>query len=135
MAYQIVLIIIAALLQGTFILEVWGVKPNLVLALLIVLIFSVRDWLAYSLLVIVGVLLLKSFPGVDWRALAIIPLALGSYFIKDWLPWRPYFSNIVLIAIATAIFSLPNFFPGEIIYNLILGTIIYFLLIHEKTRY
>lgn len=128
MALQVVLVILAALLQGTNIISLFGTKPNLVLLILIPLIFVVNNRLAYVVLVLIAGLFLKTVPGIDWQIGLFILVVLVAYFLSKFLPWQSFFNNLVLLAGATIILSLPDFFGIELVYNVILGTGFYYIL-------
>lgn len=131
MAYQIILITLSALLQNTGAFNFWGVTPNLVLAALVPLAFLIKDWREYFLLVLIAGLLLSIQPFWNWPVIALVGLLILIRLIKNYLPWQPFFSILLLLILVTIIVDLPVFIPLEIIFNLILGIIIY----EAKTKF
>jgi hypothetical protein len=107
MAHQIVLVTSVALLQNTGILTFWGITINLVLIILLPLAFFIKDWRQYFLLVIIAGLLLSFQPSLDWSVISLMGILIIAHLIKDKLPWRPFFSILVLLIIATIVINLP----------------------------
>jgi len=130
MAYQIILVTIATLLQNTSILAFRGITINLALIILLPLAFFVKDWRQYFLLVLIAGLFLFIRPInqlPDWPAIALLGILIITYFIKDKLPLRPYFSVLLLLIITTVVINLPHFFLLEVLINVILGMAAYFI--------
>lgn len=128
MAYQVMLVTLAALLQNTDVANFLGIKPNFVLIILLPLTFFIKDWRYYLMLVVIAGLLLSIVSVWDWSAAFFAALLAVAYVLKNFLPWQPFFNNLTLLIAITVAVSFPVFLPVEIILNVILGTMVYYLL-------
>ena len=116
--------------------SVFGVKPNLALATIIAISFFVANIWEGFLLVTLVALILKFTPGFAKEILVFTLLGIGAIFIKNYLPWQNFLSNLFLIAVATFIFYLsltPKFilsaiFAKELFLNIIAGILVFALL-------
>ncbi len=125
---QVVLVMIAVLLQLTGFINILGINLNLALIVLVPLIFVTRHWLAYPALILLAALLLTSAPGIDKVTLVFSLLLLASFIFSKIIPWQPFVMNFVFIAIITIIINLPHFFPLALIFNIVLGMTSYYLM-------
>lgn len=133
----VILVVLAGLIQNTNALTFWGVKPNLTLVLLITLTFFLGETISYLLLLFLVVVILKRGGGFDAGVLALTVLALASFWFSRKLPGQAFLNNIFLLAAGTlAFYLLTDFrFLGsdflavleEMVYNVILGIVIFFL--------
>jgi len=113
--------------------SVFGVKPNLALAVLIAISFFIANLWEGFLLVLLAALILKFAPGFEKGILTFSLIAAAGLIVKKYLPWRYFLSNLILIGIGTFIFYLflnPNLiisviFLKEIVLNLVAGIIIF----------
>lgn len=128
---------LAALLQNTSALNILGIKPNLTLVVLITLSFFVGELVTYSILLLLMGLLLRVGGGFEPTILALTILALLVFGLGRHLAGKPFFNNIFLVAAGTlAFYVLADFrflardflgVLGEMVYNVILGVIIFLL--------
>jgi hypothetical protein len=125
---QVVLVMIAVLLQLTGFINILGINLNLALIVLVPLIFVTRHWLAYPALILLAALLLTSAPGIDKVTLVFSLLLLASFIFSKIIPWQPFVMNFVFIVIITIIINLPHFFPLALIFNIVLGMTSYYLM-------
>lgn len=129
------LVAVAAWLQNTEMLTLYGVKPNLALVLLIILAGITSSLVFFSSLVIVSVLVLQNVFFVSWPTIVFILLTFLIFFLLKRLPWRTtinIFTTIVLFSVIFLILVEPLFVINnvrviiqELIYNVILGIILY----------
>ncbi len=141
MATQIILVLLASFLQATGLISVFGIKPNLPLAVLMPLIFWIKDWRWFAVLSLTAAFIIKLPVGWEWPTAIFLAVVATSYFIKNILPWQPWFNNLALLAAATALVNLliqglSSFFLLEIILNLIIGVaaFIYFSVYYGQAR-
>lgn len=142
----ILFLLVAALgiLQNTDILNVYGVKPNLILAFLIATSFFLDSIPLFLLLVIVSAVFLRFSGGWEWELLVLAVLVVFAAWTGRIIAWRPVFSVAFLIGIGTMLFYLavgrqfllaawPTVL-GEMGYNAILGVLVYKWLSYEKNN-
>lgn len=132
------LVFFAALLQNTELASFFSVKINLVLALVITLSLFIRNPWHYAVLAITGVAFLKLSSGPDWQSFVLLVLLASAFYFKKHLFGQPAMNNLFLILAATLIFYLavngkflvnrPAAVFSELIYNLAVGSILYFIL-------
>ncbi|MDP3729655.1 MAG: hypothetical protein Q8R26_02820 [bacterium] len=132
---------LSALLQNTDALLIGGIKPNIVLAVVIALGVFVESFAFYVFLVLMGVVLLQTVPGFEKEIFVLAALLIGTFFIQKFLPWQQIINVIVLIIGATFIFYLVTYSSGfwpfalfESFYNIIFGSIWYVMYAAYKTR-
>lgn len=107
-------LLIAATLQSSELITVFGIKPNLVLVLLAVFSFFVPQFFAYALLVIFSSMMLHFAPGVSWESAALALVALLFFYVRD-----RFLSAGLLVSIMFAVF----------------GTVLFYLLISPSLLY
>ena len=135
-------VVLASFIQRLGWLSVLDIKPNVVLVLLLSLVFFIDDSFFYFILVAAGVFFLKIEPIFDWPIMVLGIILLVSYWLVKILPWQKVFNLFFVITTMTIIFYLiiswkfifssPILLTGEILYNLILGLVFYYLLNYEK---
>ena len=134
----VILVLVSALLQNTEFLSFYGIKINLVLALLLTFGFFIHNFWHYLTLSLEGILLLKISPGLDKQTLALFILVIAAFYLKKYLFWQPIINNVFLIIVATALFYLLIDFDFliyntatiilEAVYNVICGLVLYLIL-------
>ena len=132
-------IAVASILQLSNIF-IFGVKPNLPLAFLLVLSLINKSWLKRIALIATSVLILNFYPDPVWlfdpRLWMFIIIMLFSVLAMDLLPWAHLINLIVIIILATFSLNLYHFsFSAvflEIFYNLLLGVTV-FMMLKTKT--
>lgn len=127
MASKVIILILAGLLQQTQFLSVLGIKPNLALVVILSSVYFIKDRRFFILLSIIGALLTMMAPGLSPALIISIALPIFFYLIKNIIPWQPLFSTLIFIFITTIILDYPNVFLAEIIYNISLGFVLYFI--------
>ena len=123
--------------------SMFGVKPNLALVAVIVASFFVKNIWEALLLVILSATMLKFKPVFGQEIIIFSLIGAAAIFLKRRLIWQPLINCLVLIATATVLFYiflspsliLSTIFLKEIIYNLILGVLIFYPLSWLKKIY
>ncbi len=128
-------VVLAVILQNTGLLNVYGIKPNLALASLVSVSFFAADLASYIFLVVAALIGLKFRASFEVDSLIMAGLSLASFVMGRRLQWKPIINNILLIGGGTILFYLlasPGFIAansqiviGELVYNVVLGTIIF----------
>jgi len=120
--------------------SIFGVKPNLALVSVITALFFIvnSQWSIVNgfLLAALAALILKFGPGFEIEILVFSLICLAAIFIKKYLPWHYFISNLILIIFGTFIFYfflaaklIPTFiFLEELILNLIIGILLFTIL-------
>lgn len=116
--------------------SVFGVKPNLALAVAVASSFFIASFWEGFLLVALAVLILKFSPGFTPEILVFALIGVGAIIFKNYLPWRNFLNNLFLVVAGTFVFYLilsPNLilsviFAKELFSNLIAGISIFALL-------
>ncbi|MDP3998974.1 MAG: hypothetical protein Q8P76_00040 [bacterium] len=131
------LVILAGFIQNTDWINLFGVKINLILASVLVLGLFINNPWHRIILAIIGTALTGQ-PGWNTESLVLLALLIAAPYFKNYLFGQPAFNNIILIFTATIAFYLiinPGFlisYPAvvllEVIYNLIFGSMLYFIL-------
>ena len=129
--------ILLGLLQHLPILNIFGVKPNLLFAFLLAVCFFEINFLFYLILVLISYLLLRLNFNIDIPTLVLSVLLILGYWLAKIFPWQQIFNLIFLIILLNIVFYLIVSFQfvidnsslliGEILYNLVLGSIFYSL--------
>ncbi len=113
--------------------SVFGVKPNLALAVVIAASFFIASFWEGFLLVALAALILKFSPGFTPEILVFVLIGVSALIVKNYLPWRNFLNNLFLVVAGTFIFYLilsPNLilsaiFAKELFLNLIAGISIF----------
>lgn len=127
----ILLVAAASIIQNTQLFSIYGIKPDIVLVILLTAIPFFANILDYLILILFAGILLQAPVG-------FLIVSAAAYFFGRYLNWRQSLNNGVLIISATVVFyllSAPmflyqnwNIVLAEIGYNLILGGVFYFIL-------
>lgn len=133
-------VFVSGLLQSTDILNIYGIKPNIVLAVLIAASFFLTNFLIYFSLILLAIITLLFQGGLQSEQLILGILASAAFLAEKKLHWWPILNNLVLIGMGTVIFYLlsspaflignPLLVLGELTYNLVLGSL-FFKLFHH----
>ncbi len=126
------LLFVAALFQGTALLTIAGVKPNIVLVFLVALAFAASNFTIYFFFVLGGIFFLRFSPAFEVSLLALGAICLFVFIIKERLPWQEFVNCLICIAFATITFYLfldtsfigrePLTVLAEVAYNMAIGT-------------
>ena len=116
--------------------SVFGVKPNLALAVVIAASFFIASFWEGFLLVALAALILKFSPGFTAEILVFALIGVGALIVKNYFPWRNFLNNLFLVVAGTFIFYLilsPDLilsaiFAKELFLNLVAGISIFALL-------
>ncbi len=128
-------VIILGLLQHLDIFNIFGVKPNLIFAFLLAVCFFEVGFLFYLILVGMAYLLLRLNFYFDLSVSALCLLLIFGYGLAKIFPWQQIVNLMFLLIMLNVAFYLtlsPQFLinntsllMGEILYNLVLGSIFY----------
>jgi hypothetical protein len=144
LAIGIALVALAAIAQGAPAIAIAGVKPNVVLTVLIILSFFTSGVFSYFIFLFVGAVLLRFSSSFDPALLALLVTALGAFALHRRLPWHDGINNLVLIGVGTVLFYIladfhfltidPFTLFGEAVYNMVVGTALFFLVTYLFSR-
>lgn len=135
--WLICLIVVAGLIQSTTFFNIAGIKPNLLLVLLLFSIPLTANSYEYFILLLIAGLVLNLGSGLNGGVVALLITLILAYLIHRHFLWAKYLGSLMLIALSTAVFYVlasPSFIYehwdvvlGEIAYNLILGSLLILL--------
>ncbi len=131
------LVVIFSFIQ-TLDFSIFGIKPNLALAAIIVSVFFILNIWEGFLLSAMAALILKFSPGFSKEILIFFLIAVAAIIIKKYLPWQSTINMFFLIIATTLLFyafSYPSLiisgiFLQELIYNIII-TGLTFIIFHR----
>ena len=135
---NIVLVFLFGSIQSFSLISFYGVKPDLLLSLLTVLMFSTKNFWQYLILVLTGIISLK-YSGSITRELAIFGIImLIAFYFKKYIAEYEFlsiFSATIILTTALYVvidcgFIINNFyyFILELIYNVLAGIIFWLIL-------
>ncbi|MDP1719217.1 MAG: hypothetical protein Q8L24_02210 [bacterium] len=129
------LVVLAGLIQNTDLFSIWGIKSNLLLAVMIAVSLFIDSFSWYLLLVLLSVILVRFGVGFRPELLVMAFLLITAYWMRRVLPWRPSIVNCFLVAVTTILFYLladasylfdaPFAVAGEIVYSILFCILIY----------
>ncbi len=135
LAILLPIILLAGLFQNTGVFNIFGVKPNLLLAVLIPAIFFLDQILVVVAALALALLVSDFRAGFAGESAALALLILIVPIFGRRLPWNPFINNMVLVGGSTILFYLltspayiadaPLAVLGEILYNSLLAAIFY----------
>lgn len=135
---DIILVFLFGLFQSLSLIAFYGVKPNFLLSLLVVLLFSVKNFWQYLILVLTAMLSLGYSVPVAKEIIVFGAIMLSAFYFKKYLTEHVFLSSFFLTAILTTalyafidyrfIFNNLNVFLLEMAYNLLISAILGFLL-------
>lgn len=125
---DIVLISVIGLVQSLSLITFNGVKPNFVLAALVVLIFSERSFARYLILVLISLIFLKYSIFISKEIFIFGILMLLAFYLKKYLSENIFLYSFLLTLVLTTLFYLLvdarfifdnfNLFLLELFYNI-----------------
>ncbi len=130
---NLLLIIFAGLLQSATWFVFMGVKPDLVMVLVLAMVISDRDWVDRLAFILIGEFMLQFGPNPDIYSLIFLGLMVVSAVVFDYVNFQQY---LVLGAVTLVTTVLMNVYGHvqlsvvltEIAYNLVLVVPIYTIL-------
>ena len=133
--FLILLVAVLTLVQS-FNFSILGVKPNLSLIAVIAASFFIIDIWEGFLLTAISAFLLKFSPVLTRELIVFIGIAFVVVILRNYLPWRRFLNNLILVALATFafyVFTAGDFlysvlFWKELFFNLLFGGLIFALL-------
>jgi len=145
-ALSILVVLLAATLQNEHVFGISGIRPNLVLVVLIVLCFFTNDLGLFCLLILLACIGIRFAPGISREALALTLVSLAAFFVKERAVWPGVFATAILLLLGTFCmyaFIQPQFIYQdfgsvvfESVYNIVLGFVLFEIvsLYVKKTR-
>lgn len=142
----ILLVLAAALIQSTDLINFYGVKPDLVLAMVAVFLFFTDNFWEYLIIFLSGITALKFVLAFEKESLILFVLFVVAYIFKKYLLHKSLIHILLLITFLTTLFYLlinfnfiilnPLIFILELVYNNFIGLVIYLSanFIYEKTK-
>ncbi|KKU11917.1 MAG: hypothetical protein UX16_C0001G0013 [Parcubacteria group bacterium GW2011_GWB1_45_7] len=131
---SVILVTVASFLQTTAAIIIkGGIKPNLIIVLLVVLACVNKGWTTRVGLILLSAFILKFSPWISWADVIFISTALLAMALVDYLPWRRGINSIIAVAAGTVILN-PSFSDiSSIVLEVIINTslILIFLLVLE----
>ena len=104
------------------------IKPNLILATLIVLALVNPGWMKRAILIATAALILKFTPALAVADLIFVGAATTSILLLDFLPWQGSVNLLAAIVVGTAVMNLQQLVLLPLIYEIILNLLIAFIL-------
>lgn len=137
---DIILISVISLAQSFSLIIFNGVKPNFVLAILVVLIFSEKEFWRYLILVLISLISLNYSAFISKEVAIFGLLMLSAFYFKKYLSENIFLYSFLFTSILTTIFYLLidfrfifnnfNIFILELFYNILIS--LFFGLLYEK---
>ncbi len=137
-------VLLAGFLQHWPVFSIYGIRPNFTLVILIVLSFLFDQFIPYIWLVLLGLFTLKFQAGFDGGLLGVGLISISAYWLSREMPWKRIYNNSVLIVAGTIVsyvLAKPSFLSGfwlvvvgEIIYNLIIGSLLFLVFSSDERR-
>ncbi|MHB9019608.1 MAG: hypothetical protein ACYC3G_01885 [Minisyncoccota bacterium] len=141
---DMILVSIISLSQSLSLVIFNGIKPNLILAVLVVLIFSEKSFWRYTALVMTSLVFLNYSTAISKEIIIFGLLMILAFYFKKYLSENLFLYSFLLTSILTTVFYLLidarfvinnlNLFFWEIFYNVLISLIFGFLyqIGHEK---
>ncbi|MCL4405170.1 MAG: hypothetical protein M1361_00120 [Patescibacteria group bacterium] len=128
-----ILIIVAGLLQSATWFTLAGVKSDLVMVLVLVMLMIDHDWLDRLALILLGELMLQFGPRPDIYSIIFLGLMVISALVIDLVSLQPYLTLGSVVVAATILMNVYGHIPWSIIltesaYNLVLAILFYTVL-------
>lgn len=137
--FLVLLIIIFGFMQNTYLLMIDGIKPNILLVVLTILVPIVPSFFEYLILVLVSGIVLRSGGAFNADFFAFEAIVITSYLVYRYLLWSRPLNSLILVVLSSFLFylltdplflySYYNIVLVEAIYNLILGFGLFIILI------
>ncbi|MDO8443104.1 MAG: hypothetical protein Q7S81_02510 [bacterium] len=134
---DITLVSMIGLAQSASLIIFSGVKPNLILAVLVVLLFSEKEFWKYLILVLVSLICLDYSVFISKEVVLFGVIMLSAFYFKKYLSENTYLNFFLLTSILTAMlyllvdykFIFNNFglFLWELFYNVLISLAFGFL--------
>ena len=142
---DITLVSIISLAQNASLIIFNGVKPNLVLAVLVVFIFSEKEFWKYLTLVLISLICLDYSVFISKEAAIFGAIMLSAFCFKKYLSENIFLNSFLLASILTAllyllidygfIFKNPGLFFQELFYNILISLVFGFLYYRKADQY
>jgi hypothetical protein len=132
------LIVALTLVQSASYSVLFGVKPNFILAILIVLAALTESGLTFGFFVLLSGALLSFHEGIGSEIVFLWGVSVAAFLARRILPWHAFLNALAMIVIGTVLFYAaldigflyrePSILIQELVYNSVIGGILYGLL-------
>ncbi len=106
---SIIVIVLGALTQFTSVASIYGVKPNIVLILLLIFSSTYTNWLERSILIFISALMLKFGSGLETQNILFIVSSCVGVMITDKFPFPKLINLTLALLTATFIINILDF--------------------------
>lgn len=110
---------------------IFGVKPNLILPVVLLAGLVNRSWLQRAVLALAALITVQFYPGVELGGILFLTAIAAGFLILNSFPTKTIMNFLTAVAAGTLIINLHNFilkiFIIESAYNLIFAGIIYLI--------
>ncbi len=120
---SLLLIFLGAITQNSN-FALWGVKPNLVLAVIVAFSLIDKDWLKRSVAALLGAALLILEPSLGFETLFLLSILFLAMILVDILPWQPLLNGLAALIICVLTISINGFQLNVFLTELILDVAI-----------
>ena len=125
---SLVAVFLSAFIQNSN-FAILGVKPNLVLVVILAFGLLEKDWLKRAILVLLAIATLIIEPGLGLKTILIMSIFFLALALIDFLPWREIANSASALVIGTLLIDVGGFqfnvFLMEALYNLsLLGILV-----------
>jgi hypothetical protein len=144
---DIILVFLFGLLQSFSLVSFMGVKPNLLLSLLVVLLFTTKQFWQYLILILIALVSLNYSSLITRETIIFGTIMLLAFYLKGYLTEHFFLISFFLAIILTTLFYLfidyqfifnnINIFLLEVAFNALLTTLfglLYHQVLFEKQR-
>jgi len=138
---DIILVAIMGFLQSSSLMSFYGIKINISMVFLIVLIFSVKNYWQYSILLLVSLISLKYFSAPSKELVIFGLLMFFAFNFRKMFSEHKLFSITILVILLTPIYYLFidykfvftdfNIFIKEMVLNMVIAAIFGYLYQHK----
>lgn len=137
------LLVLTAFIQNTGFLSVAGIKPNWLLAAMFFLVVINRPLTEYIIWSLLAAVLLRFGPEpLLWPQIAFLITVAAIFVLHHFLPWARHLNTVAIVILGTIIFYLltaPTFIYqhwtvvlGEVVYNLVVVSVLIFIWPKDK---
>lgn len=140
----VLLVLLATALQAGGGISLYGVKPNFIISVLVVISFFIDNLALYLLLILLATLGVSFGPGISKEGVAIVLVALAAFVGKSRIVWPELWGAGIATALATVglyllidpvfIWQHPGLLLLEVVYTVIIGLLLFELLYWWRRR-
>jgi len=113
-----------SILQTTSAVIFFGIKPNFVFALFVVIAGLEKDWLKRIAIVLLSLIMIRFTPSISWFDLIFVSTSLLIFALVDYLPWKSFITSIASVVIGTAIIEFSYHEVSRILLEILMNSVI-----------